>query len=353
MSVRENGAVHFTVFRKIRAKLLESIRRMRFWTAAAYLFLAIVSGTRGAEAVFSLDEKSVFLITPKGLLQLNLPTKSAQKIAFPTKFDSDKDYGLSLSNAGYPLLAADDGLWAYDPEKSKWTRIYRGPADLICTDLAYNPANSSIVFQTSDRNASTSYWLLQKDAEKPVQIRLRRVRYLSGPGFDSQGRLFFGYSGDLWMGSICKLPEEQQSDYWVCGIRIAPLADLETSFGTPSNQGVEMVAPLADRIYVHLRRLGGSGWGNIASVATPPLKFTDGEPEDDSLEKRLVLYQEELKSIRFLGENGSYGFLCASRSGAHVFYRASDPKAEKMKLWLLSGQQTEEIGDDSLIGMGE
>lgn len=330
-----------------------SLRRTRFWAAAACLFLAIIVGSRGADAVFSLDEKSIFLITPKGLLQLDIATKSTRKIVFPVTFDAAKDYGLSLSNAGYVLLAADDGLWAYDPEKSKWTRVYQGPADLLCTDLAYNPADSSILFQTSDRGASTSYWLLQKDAEKPVQVRLRRVRYLSGPSFDSQGRLFFGYNGDLWMGSICSLPEEQRNDYWICGIRVAPLADLETSFGTPSNQGVETVAPLPDRIYVHLRRLGGSGWGNIASVAMPPLKFTDGEAEDDSLEKRLTLYQEELKSIRLLGENGSYGFLCASRSGAHVFYRASDPKAEKMKLWLLSGQRTEEIGDDSLIGMGE
>jgi hypothetical protein len=105
MSIRENGTVHFTVFRKIRAKLLESIRRIRFWTAAAYLFLAIISGSRGAEAVFSLDEKSVFLITPKGLLQLSLPTKSAQKITFPTKFDSDGSEGAAgeISRLWQPL----------------------------------------------------------------------------------------------------------------------------------------------------------------------------------------------------------------------------------------------------------
>ena len=326
---------------------------MRCWAGAACCFLALLSGVKGAEAVFSLDEKSVFLITSEGLLQLTLATKSAQKIEFPIKFDAEKEYGVSLSNAGYLLLAGNDGIWAYDSKKTKWTRVCRSPEGVVCTDLAYNPADSSIVFQTSDRSASLSYWLLPKEAEKPVQIRLRRVQYLSGPTFDSQGRLFFGYNGDLWMGSVCTLPEEKQNDYWVCAIRIAPVADLETSFGTPSNQGVEMTAPLTDRIYVHLRRLGGSGWGNIASAAMPSLKFTEGEPEDDSLEKRLALYQDELKSIQIVGENGSYGFLCASRSGAHVFYRVSDPKAEKMKLWLVSGQQTEEIGDDSLIGMGE
>jgi hypothetical protein len=320
---------------------------------AACCLLVLQVNSRSAEAVFSLDEKSVFLITPKGLLELNLSSRSAGKIGFPTKFDADKEYGVSLSNAGYLLLAANDGVWAYDAAKTKWTRVYRAPAGVVCTDVAYNPADSSFIIQTSDQNASNAYWLQQKNADKPVQLRLRRVEYLSGFTFDSQGHLFFGYRGDLWMGSVCALPEEKQSDYWVCGIRIAPLADLETSFGTPSNQGVEMTAPLADRIYVHLRRLGGSGWGKIASVAMPALKFAEGELEDDGLEKRLALYQEELKSDQIVGENGSYGFLCASRTGAHVFYRVSDPKDEKMKLWLLSGQQTEEIGDDSLIGMGE
>jgi hypothetical protein len=319
---------------------------------AACLLLLIVIGARGAEAVFSLDEKSVFVVTPKGLLQLNLSTKTAQKIAFPTRFDPDRDYGVSLSNAGYLLLAANDGIWAYDPEKTKWTPVYHSPAGSFCTDLAYNPTNSSIVFQTSDRNAPC--WLLKKDSEKPLPIRLRRVEYLAGATFDSRGRLFFGYNGDLWMGSICALPEEEQkNEYWVCAIRIAPLADLETSFGTPSNQGVEMTAPSASRIYVHLRRLGGSGWGNIASVAMPALDFTGGELEDDSLEKRLALYQEELKSTQLIGENGSYGYLCATRSGSQIFYRALDSAAKKMKLWLVSGSATAEIGDDSLIGLGE
>jgi hypothetical protein len=325
--------------------------RIRIDFKVACLFFMILTGARGAEAVFAQDENSVFLITPKGLLELNLSTKSVQEIAFPTKFETDRDYGVSFSNTGYLLLAANDGLWAYDREKTKWTRVYRSSPGVFCTDLAYNPINSSIVFQTADRNPS--YWLLQKDSEKAVQVRLRRVQYLAGATFDSRGRLFFGYNGDLWMGSICTLPEEEQQDYWVCAIRIAPLADLETSFGTPSNQGVEMTAPFADRIYLHLRRLGGSGWGNIASVAMPALDFVGGELEDDSLEKRLALYQEELKSARILGENGSYSFLCASRSGDRVFYRALDPEAKKMKLWLLSGRQTEEIGDDALLGLGE
>lgn len=108
-----------------------------------------------------------------------------------------------------------------------------------------------------------------------------------------------------------------------------------------------------DTIYVHLLRLGGSGWGQIASLSVPVIKFADGEPEDDSLEKRFALYQDELKSVHLLGENGSYGFLCASRSGKRVFYRAAEPQTEKMKLWLVSDGKTEKIGDDNLVGLGQ
>jgi hypothetical protein len=325
----------------------------RFWIGLGCFLIGLAACARGAEAVFSLDEKSVYLLAPKGLLELDLAEKRVRKIAFPTKFENDRDYGVSLSNAGYLLLAANDGVWAYNSEKAKWAPVYHSPAGTYCTDVAYNPADSSTLLQTSDHDGAASYSLLLKDQDKPVPVRLRRVRYLSGAVFDSRGRLFFGFNGDLWMGSVCALPEEQQKDYWVCGIRIAPVADLETSFGTPSNQGVEITAPSGDRVFVHLRRLGGSGWGNIASVTLPALQFTDGELEDDNLVKRVALYQEELKSLRLIGENGSYGFLCATRSGSKVFYRAVDAKTEKMKLWVLSGQEAEEIGDDSLIGMGE
>ncbi|MBV9299579.1 MAG: hypothetical protein JO066_11440 [Verrucomicrobia bacterium] len=88
-------------------------------------------------------------------------------------------------------------------------------------------------------------------------------------------------------------------------------------------------------------------------MSAPAINFTDGEPQDDTLEKRFALYQDELKSIRLLGENGSYGFLCSSRSGKRVFYRAAEPDTEKMKIWLVNDGQREEVGDDSLLGLGQ
>ena len=315
--------------------------------------LAIASIGHCAEAVFSLDEKTVYVLSPKGLVELDLTTKAVRTIQTPTRLDPDTDSGISLSNAGYLLLAGNDAISAYDPRKKNWATVCRAPSETTCTDVAYNPADGSMVFQTTNRKSVTAYWLLPKGAGKPLQLRLRRIGYLSGFTFDATGRLYFGYYGDLWTGSVCSVADDDESGYWICGIRIGPLANLETSFSTPTNQGVQATAPAGESVYVHLLRLGGSGWGQIASVSAPAVKFVNGEPEGDTLEKRFALYQDELKSVRLLGENGSYSFLCSSRSGKRVFYRAAEPQTEKMKIWLVNDGKTEEIGDDTLLGFGK
>jgi hypothetical protein len=319
----------------------------------AALFLAIVSLGQCAQAVFSLDEESVFVLAPKGLLELNLATKAVHTLQTPMKFDPDTESGVSLSNAGYLVLAGIGGISAYDPEKKSWATVCPAPGETACTDVAYNPVDGSMVFQTRNKNGALGYWLLPKGIGHAFTLRLRRIGYLSGFTFDSQGRLYFGYDGDLWTGSVCSVPENNESGYWICGIRIGPLANLETSFSTPTNQGVQSTARAGELIYVHLLRLGGSGWGQIASVMTPEVKFAHRDPEDDTFENRLALYQDELKSIHLLGENGSYGFLCASRSGKRVFYRAAEPQTEKMKIWLVHDGKSEDIGDDGLLGFGE
>jgi hypothetical protein len=306
-----------------------------------------------AEAVFSQDEQSVYAITAKGLVQLSLESKQSRPIQTSAQFDISAGHGVSLSNAGYLLFAGSDGITAYNPDKKAWVTVCRAPRDTVCTDVAYNPADGSLVFETTDKTNSFGYWLLPKGSTAPIQLRLRRISYLSGFAFDSQGQLYFGYNGDLWTGGVCNLPDEPETGYWICGIRIGPVADLETSMGTPSNQGVEETAPAGELIYVQIHRLGGSGWGQIASLTTPGIKLDEGEATDDSLEKRLALYQEELKSVRLLGENGSYGYLCASRTGKKVFYRAQDAQDQKMKIWLVADGKTEALGDDTLLGSQE
>ncbi len=328
------------------------VRKLACSCFAVLLFGAGGVG-HGAEAVFSQDEQSVFAITAKGLVQLNLDTKQALAIQTSAKFDNSMEHGVSLSNAGYVLFTGSDGISAYNTERKSWVTVCRPPRGTVCTNVAYNPADGSLVFETTDQKNSFGYWFMPKGTNQPIPLRLRRISYLSGFTFNSAGQLYFGYDGDLWTGGVCNLPDEPETGYWICGIRIAPVADLETSMGTPSNQGVEQTAPAGELIYVHLHRLGGSGWGQIASLIAPAIKFDEGEASDDSLDKRLMLYQDGLKSVRLLGENGSYSYLCASRSGKKVFYRAQDAQTDKMKIWLVTEGKREELGDDSLLGIGE
>jgi hypothetical protein len=328
------------------------VRKRSYW-----LFILSLFGTTWigncAQAVFSQDEQSVFLITPKGVLELNLTTKEVQAVPTPAKFDPSSEYGVSLSNAGDLLFAGNDEIAAYNFERNAWVTVCRASRGTVCTDVACNPADGSLIFEINDQKNSSGYWYMPKDASVPVKLRLRRISHMSGFAFDTQGRLYFGYNGDLWTGAVCSLPDDEARGQWICGIRIAPVADLETSIGTPSNQGVQETASSGEVVYVHLRRLGGSGWGQIATLTAPAIKFVDGEAEDDSYEKRLELYQNELRSIRLLGENGSYGYLCASRSGHKIFYRAQDAQDQKMKIWLVTEGKTEELGAESLLGTVE
>ena len=340
------------LLRRILSLYHYQIVGMQLWSGLA-LFVLLANPCPGAQATFSLDEENVFVLTPKGIVELNFKTKAVQRLQPPTKFDQDQESGVSLSNAGYLLFAGNDRISAYDPGRKTWATVCRAPADTVCTDVAYNPVDGSMVFQTTSKKGAPGYWLLPKESNKPLPLKLRRVGYLSGFSFDAQGQLYFGYLGDLWLGSVCSLSDDQESGYWVCGVRIAPLANLETNFSTPTNQGVQATAPSGGSVYLHLLRLGGSGWGQIASIAAPVIKFTDGEAQEDSFESRLALYQDELKSLRLLGENGSYSLLCSSRSGKSVFYRATEPQANKAKIWLVNDGKTEEVVDEDLLGFGQ
>ena len=162
--------------------------RKRFCAVLTALFLALVSVGNCAEAAFSLDEKAVFVLSPEGLVELDLTTKAVHTLQTPTKFDPDIDSGISLSNAGYLLFAGNDAISAYDPEKRNWATVCRAPSETTCTDVAYNPADGSMIFQTTNRKSVMTYWLLPKGTNKPVQLRLRRIGYLSGFTFDSEGR---------------------------------------------------------------------------------------------------------------------------------------------------------------------
>jgi hypothetical protein len=149
--------------------------------------------------------------------------------------------------------------------------------------------------------------------------------------FSSDGELFFGGDGDLWQGSIA-LDQAQDGSSEIHpeldAVRSAPLATLETANGTPTQMGVSTIAIAKEMLYVHLSRLGGTGWGIIVRLRKPekegevranPNLPLDQEVEND-LAQRLKLYGRETASVEILGRNGSLSYLCASPDGNRVFF---------------------------------
>jgi hypothetical protein len=149
------------------------------------------------------------------------------------------------------------------------------------------------------------------------------------------------------VGEGADSPEETRR--FLRAIRIAPLATLETDNATPSGQGVYVVAGGAKLLYVHVQRLGGSGWGSILTLRLPNPQIGQEPPDTDSKDTsdpmylevlaRYQLYRDNLASVQSLGENGTDSCLSTSPSGSKAFFRASQGNDEKEAYWLVEGDQ--------------
>ncbi len=160
---------------------------------------------------------------------------------------------------------------------------------------------------------------------------MRRVTEFDGITFSSNGELFFGTRGDLWNG-IIDLEEQDYRGVLVAN-RCAPLATLETAFGTQGQMGAERVAVATDELYVHVCRMAGSGWGKIVRLNKPPAY--DQEVAASDLKKRLALYAKEVASVEILAENGTRSYLCTSPDGKRAFFSSDVLGVDKRQFFLV------------------
>jgi hypothetical protein len=332
-------------------------------TRAAFTALITLTASTAwaTSAVFSQDEAFVYLIgNEQQLLQLDLGSGKLNKLTLPKEIHQGQITGLGRSNAGNILILQGEDLLAYDVTANKAVLVLSFEKKLSVDgtpekwkpeDFAYNPTDGSIVFFTT-AGENTSLWFLPKDQKSPKAVFVRRVDFMEGMSFSPTGQLFFGYHGDLWCGTVVQEPEDVRGKgsvhtYYLNGIRIAPLATLETDDATPSAQGVQVTAAGTDRIYLHSLRLGGSGFGNILSVMAPNPKVatvpvdpsTDDNRSYFELDQRVDLYKAELASVKIYAENGSESLLCISGSGKKVFYRGSEKGSDETALYLIENDE--------------
>jgi hypothetical protein len=331
------------------------------WAFTALWTFTALSPAQAASAVFSQDEASVYLIgNEKQLLQIDLGSGKLSKPTLPKEIHQGQITGLDRSNIGNILVLQGDDLVAYNPTANKAVPVFSfqkklstdgRPEKCKPEDFAYNPADGSLLFFTTG-GENTRLWFLPKDEKKPKAVFVRRVGLMEGMSFSPTGQLFFGYRGDLWCGTIVLEPEDIRGKgtvhmYYLNAIRIAPLATLETDDGTPSGQGVQQTAAGIQRIYLHSLRLGGSGFGNVLSLAAPNPKVgtvTSDQSSDDErsyleLGQRLELYRAVLASAQLYAENGSESLLCISGSGKKIFFRGAQKGSHETALYLIENDQ--------------
>ena len=322
-------------------------------------FAALPLALHAATSTFTSDEKAVyFLSRTNKLMRLDLADNQIKEANLPASIQPDKVVALGTSNSGALLILQGRDLLSFDPTQKHVSTLFsfnhkikvnEKPEQWEPTDFTYNRADGSILLLANDGHYDQLFQLL-KGQQNVRAIWQRRVSHITGLAYLSTGQLVFGSNGDLWCGMIGEDPDSpEETRHFLRAIRIAPLATLETDDATPSGQGVYVVAAGAKLLYVHVQRLGGSGWGSILTLRLPDSQIGQEPPDTDSkdaadpmyleLLARYQLYRDNLASAQSLGENGTDSCLSTSPSGSKAFFRASQGKDEKEAYWLVEGDQ--------------
>jgi hypothetical protein len=302
--------------------------------AALILLSALAASARAGEAVFSQDGGKIYLLDrqsgPGQLFSIDLKTEELL-LAFLPDLNGEPILNVDRSNAGHILCLTESTCFAWNVGKGATARVCDAPKGGRFAELAYDPSTGLIAFEVTseqgDGARESQLWVLPKGADAPLRTAVRRVGNFNGLGFDNSGELYFGTEGDLWQGRIVEMgpgPDEKPGGS-LAAYRYAPLATRETANSTPGQIGVSSVVGAGPWLYVHLQRMGGSGWGNVVRLAKPmPVNTPEGDPDYPfSLTEHIATHLRALGSVKVLGENGALAFLAASPDGKLVHFQAS------------------------------
>lgn len=309
--------------------------RLPAFLAPVLTALGLVStGPRACagHGVFSQDGERVYYMqwsdAMKGkLLEIDVMKETVSELDLREFVKADQIRGICRSKDGNLLVATESGAWACDTAKKTARKLCAAPEGKRFADIVYDPKLRGILLPTWEDNDKESAVFLEDGAKEPISVGMRRVWRFQGMDFLADGTSFFGTDGDLWMGNFTLEKDRSGGRVITEGIRCAPLATRETALGTSDETGVQEVAIAGKKVYVHLKRLGGTGHGEIVRVAMP--EFPRAEWYDN--EKRLKLYAAECASAEFLGKSAIAARLCASPDGRRVFFYGgiTDPHARK------------------------
>lgn len=297
--------------------------------ALAAFFWTTRSGA--AEAAFSADGQRVYLIDEESakpaLREIDLIKNTSRTLPLPQLSEKDALQGIERGDEGKILCLSAKALWSLDPISGRLMKMKEAPKSTSFWRVAYNPVTHAILLTTDQ--ASKPLLLLLPNEREFKSVYVRRHSRLGSIVVSAQGELYYAESGDLWKGSV----EEDDGRYSLSGFRYAPLASLETANATPSETGVSEIALTRDALYLHLYRMGGSGWGSLVKLPRSPQQSDSSDEPSD----QLALYRDLLEKLQPLGEANLPMNLCGSADESRIFY------VNDRKSYLIVDGQTHEL----------
>jgi hypothetical protein len=303
----------------------------------------------GADAVFSNDGKHIYIIDygqlggdAPTIKNIDLQTGTVTRIALGALGDLTLGFSISRSDTDELLCVTANALWALRPSDADLAKkICGAPLPVEFGDVALDPTTHHIVLSTQGGTNAPALFLLKDRASTPAAVAMRRVTEIRAPVFDANGDFFFSYHGDIWQGEIEPYGSDNQEwPFSLSAYRYAPLATLETENGTSAQAGVSHIALTRNLIYVHIYRLGGSGFGWLAQLPRLPTKREGARRLSIrfQLDDRLAVYRQLLASTKILGKQDKYASgLCTSPDGTRVHYTLGG------KEWLVVNGKPQEL----------
>lgn len=307
--------------------------------AAAALAFFYPIGSRAGDGVFSGDGNRIYTVAENergpALREIDLANQTSRTIPLGQLAQTEPVIGITRSPWEKLAVITPKSIWAFDPRSGKLSKIRQiSGNNSTFYRIAYNPKTREI-YVTSDEG-----FFVLKNGRDLVSVYVRRHAGIGSLVFTANGDLFYSYQGDLWRGQI----EVEEGRYSLTADRYAPLADPETANTTPAESGVRDIAISRDTIYVHLARLGGSGWGWLAQLARPPVRSDSSSTSDAPFKpgQPITMYKAALDSAKILLENSHPMCLCASPDESRVYY-TTHTEANQNEDWLITNGQAQQL----------
>jgi hypothetical protein len=288
-----------------------------------------------ADVAFSSDNQRIYAVsstdneTKPALREINLSTNTVRVIPLRGLADHEEVFGVASGDGGNILFISVKNLWAFDPRTSRVTKLCSAPlSGKPFNEIAYDPKSHAAYVTIQGEN--DKLFMVKNGRELvPVMVRQRdQITYLV---FNSEGKMFYDESGDLWCGEI-KSNEDSlwlEAERYALGrqlLRAARLDYLETSEGGPSGiNAVKNLAVARDGIYVQLWSYHnrGRGFGGLLKLP-PPARNAEAETYsrmDELAVKKLGQYQQNLQGVKYLEDTKYPVELGASPDGSRVYYK--------------------------------